>query len=266
LKRSGLTDSGEWKILVEVHYYYSRDKFTSYFHKDTLGQTLFVNLNYVTEREISGPEYILNPPLVEQHEEHLRGSLPLAFRQHLAEVRKGLNQPTKIEATTIPAHGVVSFVDELIHHMTPSDYHRTVTCGDLREFLSKEDPDGFKIYSAILSEPQHVWWRNEDGKKWAKWFAMTTVIGKSYNRKELSESGLPGDWVDKLIAEYSAEKGFRNVSIPNPGKEPIKEPVPALKRTTSERLLRGEKLPERVKGRRCFFRTWVRAVPSNAKL
>jgi hypothetical protein len=39
------------------------------FHKDTEGQTLFVNLNYhVPGWKLRGPEYVLNPPTSEAHD------------------------------------------------------------------------------------------------------------------------------------------------------------------------------------------------------
>src|SRR4030095_15572990 len=108
------------------------------FHKDTIGDTLFVNLNFLNQAEIAGPEYILNPPAIPQHEENIKGTLPQKFLNDLAAAREKLPDPTKIAATRIPAKGVVSFVDELIHHTTPHVGRRTVSGQQLAEFLKGE--------------------------------------------------------------------------------------------------------------------------------
>jgi hypothetical protein len=117
----------EWKILVEIHYYrdrtsVGRDKL----HKDTFGETLFVNLNYDTDQDIPGPEYILNPPVVKEHEAQIAESLPDAFLSDLRWIRGQLREPTEISAPRIQANGFVAFVDEAIHHMSPHYGGRTV--------------------------------------------------------------------------------------------------------------------------------------------
>jgi Domain of unknown function (DUF4157) len=266
LQRSGLTDSGEWQILAEIQYYYNRSQSQTGLHKDTLGQTLFVNLNYVTEQEIEGPEYIVNPLLYAEHETDVKKTLPLAFREHLAHARQNLKQPTKIKATpSIPVSGVVSFVDELIHHATPINRHREVKGEDLDKFLKEKFPTDYQHAAGIRSETDNWWWRTPKGRKWANWLEMTKK--KKHNRVNLRESGLSKDLTEELIAIYS-DAGRREVSITNPATPgfPYRSvPIRAsgtkpLKRTTSERLLRGE-IPLKQPERRTFFRTLVRAVP-----
>ena len=134
LKRSGLT-GGDWRILVEVHYYWRRstDVYGGSFHKDTKGQTVFVNLSFINAHEIAGPEYILNPRPVMSHDKNIGGSLPLGFLDDLSHVRRALPQPTGIEATKIPAFEIVSFIDEAIHHATPVPGGRTVERDDVAE-------------------------------------------------------------------------------------------------------------------------------------
>jgi hypothetical protein len=292
LRRSGLT-RGEWKIVVEVHYYYQRQQSGSTFHKDTLGQTLFVNLNYLTEHEIAGPEYILNPALVAEHEGRIKKSLPPAFLAHLGEVRKGLDQPTEIRATTIPAHGVVSFVDELIHHMTPRYGHRTVRAEELETFLKDKwgKAEYNKSYDAALSvyntneniPASDSSWLASKLRQQVRWIEIMKSKGDTrakvehqgfkhrYNRIQLSEIGLSDALINELIDKYS-EKGFLKTSIPRPDKplDPIladiRDPgTEPLKRQMSVRALSGN-LPPEVTGRRAFFRIWVRAVPRTANL
>lgn len=131
LRKSGFVGR-DWKVIVEVHYYRSRSKKAANLHKDTLGQTLFVNLNYTNEGVAPGPEWIINPPLVGSHEEHIEEQLPGQFMADLETIRGSTPTPTMIETGDLPAYGVVSFVDEAIHHATPLLGHREVrgtSCG-----------------------------------------------------------------------------------------------------------------------------------------
>ena len=54
LRRSGIVGPS-WKILVEIHYYRDRGSGVGSLHKDTLGQTLFVNLNTSPRMRSQGP-------------------------------------------------------------------------------------------------------------------------------------------------------------------------------------------------------------------
>ncbi|MEO8736402.1 MAG: DUF4157 domain-containing protein [Edaphobacter sp.] len=287
LKKSGLIDK-DWTVWVEIHYYRSREQATSNFHKDTLGQTLFVNLNYVTEHEIAGPEYVINPLAVATHDERVRGkgtvtgTLPPKFIANLDKARTNLGAPTKIKASTIPANGVVSFVDELIHHMTPLYGHRKVRAKDFGVFLQKKFPIDYAKAVAAYDQYQkttYFWavpasvaswlgsWVSSsvvDSRKWYAWIGMTKSNSK-FDRTQLAASGLSPTLVNEVIDEHDENSeigsGFRQVSIPISGKGPIRQPgTPPLKRQMSSKTLRGT-LPQQVTGERRFFRTWVRAVP-----
>ncbi len=78
LRKGGLVNE-DWMVLIEVHYYRSRDQASSQFHKDTLGKTLFVNLDYDNEDPIAGPEYLLQPPTVQAHEDQIAETLTPEF-------------------------------------------------------------------------------------------------------------------------------------------------------------------------------------------
>jgi hypothetical protein len=144
LRESELIDK-TWKIIIEIHYYRERDISMTAFHKDTTGKTLFVNLNFVagdptTEETLLGPEYIVNPDTNEEYEDWLMeaGRLPSAFTQDLKSAKKELGKPTEIGATKVPAKGFVAFVDELIHHKTPTRGQRTATASIVTTALRKE--------------------------------------------------------------------------------------------------------------------------------
>jgi len=287
LNRSGLIND-EWTVWVEIHYYRSREKTTSNFHKDTLGQTLFVNLNYVTDHAIAGPEYVLNPLPLPAHEDRIRGkgetpgTLPPKFIANLDKARANLIEPTVIGAPTIPANGVVSFVDELIHHMTPLYGHRKVSSASFATFLQKTFPidyakaviayDQYQKSTYFWAVPASVasWmgsWISAsvvESRKWYGWIGMTRSKSK-FDRRQLTASGLSATLVNELIDEYDEDSkfgaGFRQVSIPKSGTGPIRRPdAPPLKRQMSSNALLGT-IPQKVTGERRFFRTWVRAVP-----
>jgi hypothetical protein len=183
---------------------------------------------------------------------------------------------------TIPANGVVSFVDELVHHMTPLYGHRKVTAVKFDLFLKSKFPDKYAKAVAAYDAYQkttYLWavpasaaswigsWASNsvvESRKWYRWIEMTKS-GAQLDRAKLLASGMSVTLVDELIDEHSEGSGFREVSIPHPGNPSIKGPVrlaeaPPLKRQMSSKALLGT-LPPKVTGERRFFRTWVRALP-----
>lgn len=66
-------------------------------HKGTLGETLFVNLNYHMDkvaaapteaaRKLIGPEYVVNPQASSAQDERTKDLLPKAFHDDLAVTR-----------------------------------------------------------------------------------------------------------------------------------------------------------------------------------
>lgn len=265
LRRSRLLEDGEWKIVIEVHYYRSRSQTGSFFHKDTLGQTLFVNLNYETAHEIAGPEYVVNPPAVRAHDEAVSATLPGEFLRDLAATRSSLPEPAEVHAPRIPARGVVAFVDEAIHHMTPLYGHRTITGAEFATFLKERDAAKFAGAEQAYDTYMSGWWPastyGAESAKWFGWIAIARAAGEKFTRKELAAAQVPTDDIEALLARFGG-KGFQTVSIPGvAGENPpvVREGRPPLKRRMSTLALGGQ-LPRKVTGDRRFFRTWVRAV------
>ncbi|AXT60568.1 hypothetical protein D1816_09465 [Aquimarina sp. AD10] len=133
LKRSGqldylnttkLLNDKDWRIVVDIDFYYDRPKGKVVFHKDTVGRTMFVNLNFNNDIDILGPEYIVNPPIIPDHINKRR--LHPTFEQNLKDVTSGLEEPTEIKVAIVKPFGIVSFVDELIHHSSPYRDHRGI--------------------------------------------------------------------------------------------------------------------------------------------
>jgi len=256
LRDRGLT-SGDWKIWVEIHYIRSRPKNQLIFHKDTKGQTLFVNLSYVTDHQIAGPEFIFNPRPVKAHDQQTKKLLPKSFRDDVRQVRS-LDQGTEIEAITVPAHGVVVFVDELIHHTTPHYGPRTVSGKQVADFLEKRFPNESQAHRSFhfpLIEKKPATTFTKD--TWKRLMAMRGSP-KRFDRDQLTVAGLSNKLVNQLFDEVYP--GFRVVSVPNAaGGNAFRQKLPRLTRQMSSKDLR-ENLPPEVTGERRFFRTWVRAV------
>lgn len=289
-----------WQVVVEIHYYRNRSTARPNLHKDTLGQTLFVNLNYTNEDEAPGPEFVVNPPTLRTHEDRIAENLPPQFLTDLEQVRGELPTPTMIETRTLEPHSVVSFVDEAVHHATPLVGARPIYPNTLKTFLKKD-----ATYAAAAARAFPAWRRlaglPEDeatatelprsgitavtqdafdeafegsGVERRRWLALVALCHREVNaplkRPVLEEAGLSSDEVDR-IQSLVGEEGFRTVSIPQAarkdgrgGRVPVGPeggaPLP-LKRRMS--LLEAEGGLPRVPSKdtpRRFFRTWVRAV------
>jgi len=279
LRKCGFVGNG-WKVLVEIHYYrqrqtVGRDKF----HKDTLGQTLFVNLNYDTDVEIPGPEYILNPAVVPEHEAQIEESLPERFLTDLRWIRTQLGEPHEITIASIKPNQFVAFVDEAIHHMSPQLGGRTVTGKELAAFLAKTyGPDKLedaraarKAFRAECSgvggflravTSTHTPFAGfvkvipaEEAPTWFNLVELADTPGAEINRYNLVNAGMTHDVIDALLAEHWPE--YQNVFIPNAPKAAI--PGGPLKRQASDDAL-NKRVPPATTGDRRFFRNWVRVV------
>lgn len=269
-RKAGLPKPG-WKIVIEVHYIRSRGKNRPQFHKDTLGQTLFVNLNYVSDEPMTGAEFMVNPPKLEGWDAVISENLPPEFMEDLRKTRTSLPPLTTIEVSNIPAHGVLAFVDEAMHHRTPVLGHRVVSGQFFAEYLTARYgadrvAKAGKAYDEYMGSRWPTWSYGAEDRKWFNWIAMARQPKGQFTRPDFIASGMPSDEIDELVA--SADRASRTVSIPRLDKgapqdiipdEEERKRRPPLKRTISELAL-AKKLPPDVKGDRKFFRTWVRAV------
>ncbi|TCO53732.1 hypothetical protein [Actinocrispum wychmicini] len=284
LRLSGIVGK-QWKILVEIHYYRNRDKQYHSFHKDTYGETLFVNLCYDTDGPVPGPEYILNPELVDDHERQIAESLPPKFLADLKWVRSQLPKPTQINMSTIPPNGYIAFVDEALHHTTPMAGGRTVNGPVIRTFLTKHYSDAM-VQDALAAvgpfreaQPKTTGEKfvsffspakpfadfvkvipKTEARKWQRLVEMMVTPKASYDRANLLDAGLTNDEIDTLFAEAPLLLGYQHVNIPLTAQASLGKPP--LKREASDAALQGRVQPT-TPGDRRFFRTWIRAVPAD---
>jgi hypothetical protein len=286
LRAAGLPNA-QWKILVEVHYIRARPKDMAGFHKDTQGQTLFVNLNYhAGEHSLRGPEYVLNPPRSVKHDERIYGkgekpgTLPTQFTDDLTYARGQLGDPTEIRSSgTVRPYGYVAFVDEAIHHATPFFENRYVTPAEFKEYLTRTDKRKLdEIISAkektVDVDPSVI--GADEVAKWTAWWQMITNPSKGARYTRLHFAGtMEGDEFDRMLENVGAEEraerqhggagGWYAASIPNDGRAPLhaKDKPPLIRQASNPDLSKTwpKQLPEDVPRR--FLRTWVRAVPES---
>jgi hypothetical protein len=247
LRKAGFVGKG-WQIIVEVHYIRNRPTSAASMHKDTKGQTLFVNLNYTNKEKMAGPEFIVNPPLQAEHEQAIEENLPGEFMKDLKHTRGALGKPKTIGTEDVPAHGVVSFVDEAIHHSTPLIGHRPVTGDKVRQFLENEVPfrehykDALAAWNKMKPKPEEVTKTKKSGLAslfgskskeptktfadffeaklsptdkafWERLLSMTEVATAKVERPALMKAGLSEDHVDLLLSQYGPDT-FTSASIP----------------------------------------------------
>ena len=243
LRLAGLPNE-DWKILVELHYVRARPKEMAGFHKDTEGQSLFVNLNYhVPGHKLRGPEYVLNPPTSDEHDKLIygttgtAGTLPKAFTDDLTELRKELPKPKTIEsAGTVEGLGYVAFVDEAIHHATPWFGGRYVTPTEFRAYLERNHKTQFDAianadpqrlataerearrakkkggYAELFDERDFASWPKDELKKWKKWLAMATVNEDKISKRDRLvrytrkdfKRTMPGSEFDRMLEDVGS--------------------------------------------------------------
>lgn len=277
LRKAGFVGAG-WQIIVEIHYIRNRPASAASMHKDTLGQTLFVNLNYTNEAEMAGPEFVVNPPLQAEHEQMIEENLPGEFMSDLKYVRGAVGKPKLIQTGNVPEHGVVSFVDEAIHHSTPLIGHRPVSGKNVRLFLqnelpfsdhyqqaltawtkSREKPAEVGFFGSLFgSKPEppksfaelfqvNIEQKNKD--MWGTLLSMTQDESVKLERPALEKAGLTEDDVDRLLSQYGPDT-FTSAQIPAkarkggsaraPFSSDVKDRKIVLKREMSQKALAGQ--------------------------
>ena len=301
LRKAGLPNDA-WKILIELHYFRERDMSATGFHKDTLGETLFVNLNYHMDkvaaaqsdaaRKLIGPEYVVNPQVSSTHDERTKDLLPKAFRDDLAVTRAKLGDPTEIGTGLVDPYGYVAFVDEAVHHATPYYGQRYVTGTALKSYLAKKYPAAFKEASTAYPKYanrgvlSYLYWFSSyvdqtviSAADSTKWLAWMEIVSKDDNKdRRFTRNDLKTTMTDQEFDEMleavgaaggqrteGAPAGFHDASIPMSGLQTIKPANrPPLKRRLSDADFR-KKLPPALAAteKRRFFRTWIRAVKTS---
>lgn len=128
---------GRYNVTLSLDYYYTRPLTALGLHKDTTGNTIFVGLHYNNPSPIVGPEYMYDFwPQFDQrpYSPHHRGKAgdvddgipfwPKTLRDGLELARGALRDEFRddqflLRVSTLPANGLVAFVDELLLHQTP---------------------------------------------------------------------------------------------------------------------------------------------------
>lgn len=257
-------------IVVSVDYYYDRPKNRVGLHKDSVGRTMFVNLNFNNKQEMAGPEYILNPEKVDAHQKHVEDKLPAEFQNDVNDARTQLPnaEDTGIQNSILEPNGMISFVDELVHHSTPVMAKRTIDDrkkNRLDELIENKETE---IAELKLQGKSH---ENIDQslKSLKKVRGMTNLApaGKDVSIHDLVQANIDIDTINIIFWEFSyvslascvdqCAKSNDTESYPvRPGKKSI------LKRQMSQ-MFDQQTLPRPTPKdqKRQFLRTWVQSIP-----
>jgi len=279
-RKAGLPDD-KHAIVIEVHYYRNRPASSTKLHKDTRGETLFVNLSFTNKQKILGPEYIVNPASDAIYDQAVKKRLPEVFVDDLEAFKAGFKGKKFIGATVLEENGIVAFVDEAIHHKTPTAGPRTADADGLDTALQYVDGEGYLAakkahrsyknaysfnltpFSARLIGTAAYWNSNH---WWSLLEKLPTLGRQTLDRDQLA-AWLPAHFAGKAeeLLEQAATD-FTSVSVPLEGAERVTIPVrqkgeEPLKRRMSMENLSQYKVTPTQGGKRSFFRTWVRAVP-----
>ena len=254
-RKAGLPNE-KYVILVEVHYYRDRPTSATKLHKDTKGETLFVNLSFTNKKAVLGPEYIVNPASNAIYDQFVKQKLPEVFVDDLEAVRRNFKGKKIIEATVLQANGVVAFVDEAIHHKTPTVGPRTASTAGLKEALAyvyqdeyRDAKKAYERYDAASTSSRKTSASAGDGPppappRWSSyltnpaalahakpWFELHKKLAElETTRKELNRAQLkqwlPGYFTDRAdeILEQAATD-FTSVSFSHLGPETLTVPV-----------------------------------------
>ncbi len=245
-------DHAFWQIIAEVHYYPGRDPNMTGFHKDTTGDTVFVNLNYFTNVDIQGPQFVANPPEIKRLQDTMKLKLPAVHRDDLELARQTAGEPTEIEtAGRIKPFGGVAFSDQFVHHATPELFHRKTSVWDLKEYLRNNQ--GLEYDEDQMGE------------------LLSGTDNERIDRPMMRGAGLSHKVIDEIlwkstnvestkyrIAGISGKAlGYANAAnVPNPYPTDYK----TLKRRASYNAIKSGGFPQPLNIRRSFLRTWVRVV------
>lgn len=117
--------NGTHRVEIDVNYYINRAFNTAppYWHKDTGGGNLFVNLIFTNSEPIVGTEVTADTrPMGGAKRESLLANMPAEQVEQIEGARQALGGGElagAIGAEVLPAKGFVSWVDELIWHSSP---------------------------------------------------------------------------------------------------------------------------------------------------
>ncbi len=171
-------------VYVDVDFYPNRmPDAGGKLHKDSVGETLFVNLTYNNTKEAAAPEYI-NDKFGNNDIEQNLGEAANKLIRH-TRLRYGFNEGVK--GVNMPKNGRVSFIDPTIWHATPY-YGKRLPLPDYALFekvsLQKIRED-IQNYPALNEEQKLEALRivNDNEAKWGEWLEgyQVKALFRSYD-------------------------------------------------------------------------------------
>ncbi|UJB72938.1 hypothetical protein HRE53_30585 (plasmid) [Acaryochloris sp. 'Moss Beach'] len=275
---------GKYGVEIDVNYYVNRPFGTSplYWHKDTGGGNIFVNLIFNNPDVIVGTEWTADTqPMTKEKLETLEANMPEEQIKEIREVReaKTLKGRDEILTSLLKKYGYVSWVDELMWHSSPFMTNRKKWDKDLatKVMQKKVEPEPFmKMETAtsyeamvIINENQDTVLYNSqreagplDADKADGWWNQGYNLNGKYKKYVLQdvEKVKWPNWKVNEAFGHAQDAGDPRVNKPKEILSPAG--LKGRKRALSDAKKQKEfaKYAEKETGRN-FLRTWVRVKP-----
>ncbi len=279
--------TGTYRVEIDVNFTPAREygNINLGWHKDTGGDTIFVNLIFNNTKKIPGTEWTLDLlPFSKEKKKILLLNMPEKTIEKIEEVREILKKEKnrKIHGGILPPNGYVSWVDELIWHSSPYLANRSTFRDKETVFRMMGDGFGADTYEIMLRIAMtketvlNKWCLKtipEFSEEKFDFEIAREIYKKGYNKYSFAEE-LKRD-LEKI--DWSKVKMRTSLGISNDkdsdvlGSKKIGEStgMSGLERTNSKTGML-KKLKELMKGRenetRTFIRTWVRIVKKDKKI
>lgn len=290
------------KIEVDVNYYINRPFSTAplYWHKDTGGGNLFVNLLFTNNQPIVGTEYTADTQAVSADKKSsLRANMPkeqVTDIENAREALKGESVGKNIEIGVLPKKGFVAWVDELIWHSSPFLANRMPWSAELAMAVmtnmvqlsttfKQQTATTYEAMVLIANTPGTTLaqWVAEDKKKFDKdladhyWYDEDYHLGDDERREAVLQDIAKVPWATYKVNEaFGHEQDGSDPRVkpsPKGPKDQEGQPKPFTLVTPSGMVGRNRSasvaakqrdlkalVNENEKGRN-FLRTWVRIIP-----
>lgn len=277
---------GDYEIHIDLNFYHDRPMGSGGLgmHKDTGGDNLFVNLVFDNEKETPATEWTQDrDPAKGVKAETLARLLPATMVDAINGTKGELGKSAyaygekTIQGGTLPRHGFVSWVDELIWHSTPSlakraTFDKKTMQTELRKVWSDPEKEGAWIEAifTLADSPGTLVAEfrkslEDDGKVFdrAAWLRKQEEISVDADKTRWHRLWHELDTFDWPATKWSGRVGNELDKDERTGSTPSDIPtgVTGRKRSNSDPgVLKQVIDAAAVQPRRSFIRTWIRVV------
>ena len=281
--------NGTHEVQIDVNFYLNRlsNDAPLYWHKDTGGGNIFVNLIFSNKKPIVGTEWTPDTqPVSEQKRRILEANMPGTEVDEMERARAIIagGETDQIHTGLLPPSGYVSWIDELIWHSSPFMSNRkrwskelaiqALTNLSLPAPFQKEEQGNTLEAMLLIANTEGSWLRGQvkqdprtiDGRTAAHFFKQGYKIAGQFNQQVQEDIGKVA-WDDSKIGSMFGHAN--DGSDPRVAGGPSEENTILSTTGTQNRKRALSDPPKREEIRqgadmespRNFLRTWVRVKP-----